>query len=64
MNAVEITHKGVVYKASFVVEDGLVTVHCPFYGEESTQLGGSPPQTIARFLLSSIIEKADADGLL
>jgi len=45
------------HSAPYSVERGIVTVRHPLYGSRSTQVGGSPPETIARMLLREIVSK-------
>jgi hypothetical protein len=40
-------------KGEYEVSDGCVTVRC-VYGEKTTQVGGSPPETLARMMLGEM----------
>ena len=42
---------------TYVVEQELVTVSHPEYGKKTTQVGGSPPESIARMMARELISK-------
>jgi len=46
---------GKTYNASYYVLQGIITV-VSAWGDKSTQVGDSPPEVIARFLLRELIE--------
>jgi hypothetical protein len=46
---------GVQHGGWYEVERDLVKVHSP-YGSKSTQIGGSPPDILARMILRELIE--------
>jgi len=43
------------------VDEGIVTVRCEF-GTKSTQVGGSPPESIARLLLRELVGGGQLGG--
>ena len=51
---VTVTIDGVKYEGSYFIQNYLVHVLSPF-GAKATQLGGSPPEMIARMLLSELV---------
>ncbi|MEG3804950.1 hypothetical protein DBT46_003790, partial [Aerococcus mictus] len=59
----KIEHDGQFYRFTFEVKAGIVTV-IGALGRKSTQLGNTPPETIARMLAGEILREADRDGLL
>jgi hypothetical protein len=44
----------VTIKGRYAVENGLVTVECGL-GSNTTQVGGSPPQTLARLMINEMV---------
>jgi hypothetical protein len=42
---------------TYAVEQELVTVSHPEYGKKTTQVGGSPPESIARMMARELISK-------
>ncbi len=55
-----IQREGKIYNASHYVLQGIITV-VSAWGHKSTQVGDSPPEVTARFLLREIIESGDAE---
>ena len=57
---VSIEIEGRTYTGRYVVSGQgsgrTVTVSTPLYGSKTTQVGGSPPETIARMLLRELIQ--------
>ena len=47
---------GVTYTGSFEVRDGMVHVSSA-YGSDSTQVSGTPADTVARIVLSELVSK-------
>jgi hypothetical protein len=58
-NSIEIQIDGRAVKGSYYVERGMVTVTTA-YGQETTQLGGSPADSIARQVLRDLVKKGKA----
>ncbi len=50
-----IKREGKTHNAFYYVLQGIITV-VSAWGDKSTQVGGSPPEVIARFLLRELIE--------
>jgi len=55
--------EGNAYNASYFIQSKMVTLECK-YGTKSTQLGTSPPQTLARLLFGEALRDAKARGEL
>lgn len=55
--------EGQTYTASYFVQSKVVTVESA-YGNNSTQVGGSPAQSMARILFGEILRGAKALGEL
>jgi hypothetical protein len=49
-----VTIQGVTYEGMYYVQGSTVTVQSSF-GKKATQLGGSPPEWIAKMLLSELV---------
>lgn len=47
---------GRMYQGTYTISGGMVHVLCD-QGRESTQIGGSPPATVARMLLRGLVNK-------
>ena len=47
-------HQGQTYRGSYQVTGKLLTV-VRAYGTKSTQVGGSPPETLAKMLLGELV---------
>ena len=60
---VEIERDGVRISGQCSVERGALTVTHVMYGSETTQVGNTPPEALARLLLGEIVTKAKAKGL-
>lgn len=58
---ITVNHNGKDYSATYRIEKGVITVRT-VYGSKSTQLGSSPPESLARMLLSEMIQSGDADA--
>lgn len=53
---VSIELNGKTYDGSYSVSGGMITVSGP-YGSRRTQVGGSPPDMLARMLLAEIVHQ-------
>lgn len=53
---VTIERGGITYRGRYTVSGGIVTVTTLDYGHKATQVGGSPPLTIARILLRELVD--------
>jgi hypothetical protein len=51
---VTVTIKGVAHHGTYYVSGSMVHVQSTF-GTKETQVGGSPPETIAKLLLSELV---------
>lgn len=56
-NEVAINGRGRIYKGTYAVSKGLVTVYYGEEGYESTQLGGMQEDSVAKLLLQSLVYK-------
>ncbi len=54
---VAVTIDGRRYAGSYYIERGMVTVETFDYGRKTTQVGGSPPATIAQKLLRELVSE-------
>lgn len=54
---------GQTYKVAYSVDRGLITVWAAA-NSKSTQIGGSPPEGIARIIGKELLEDAKSKGLL
>ncbi|MGG2019002.1 hypothetical protein AB1J88_03060 [Pseudomonas sp. S8] len=59
----EVEFQGKTYKASYSVDKRMVTVWAATLSK-STQVGGSPPETIARIIAKELLMEAEQQGLL
>ena len=57
---IAIERGGKTYKGYYEVSKGIVTVTTPMYGSKSTQVGNSPPATLARIMLRELIDEDEA----
>ena len=53
------TRGGKTYIGRWILADGMVTVWVGVYGPHSTQLGGMPPEALARLLLNELVDGAE-----
>lgn len=62
---VTMTVEGKTYSGTYEVAGGVVTVRTA-YGSRSTQIGGSPPDVVAGWLLRELVEaeKGRKDSML
>ena len=56
---VTVTINGVPHNGTYFVQSSMVHVQS-MLGSKATQVGGSPPETIAKLLLSELVLKAKA----
>jgi hypothetical protein len=54
-----VTIQGVTYEGTYYVLGSTVTVQSSF-GKKATQLGGSPPEWMAKMLLSELVRASDS----
>lgn len=54
---VAVTINGTTHQGTYFVQSKIVHVQSSF-GNKTTQVGGSPPQAIARLLLSEMVRSA------
>jgi hypothetical protein len=54
-----VTIQGVTYEGTYYVQGSTVNVQSSF-GKKATQLGGSPPEWIAKMLLSELVRASDS----
>ncbi len=57
---VTVAHQGKTYMATWHVEKGVITVSTAS-GRKSTQLGDSPPESLARMMLREAINAGELD---
>jgi len=57
---VTVTIGGIEYRGTYYVQSSMVHVRSPL-GNKSTQVGGSPPETIAKLLLSELVRLPPKD---
>jgi len=55
-NLVTIIHRGRRHAGEWTVAGRLLTVALPGYGRKTTQLGASPPATLARIMLRELAD--------
>jgi hypothetical protein len=53
---VSIEYKGKTYNATYTVEKGIITVST-LYGKKATQVGGSPPESLARIMIRELVDE-------
>jgi hypothetical protein len=58
---ISIEFDGKTYAATYTVERDIVTVHTAF-DQKSTQVGGSPPETLAMTMLREMAQAARRRG--
>ncbi len=63
VSTVSVEVDGKAYDGTYTVQSKVVTVES-IYGAGSTQVGGLPPQAVARLLLREIVVGAKARGEL
>jgi hypothetical protein len=51
---VSVTLNGVTHHGTYYLQGSRVHVQCP-YGQKATQIGGSPPEAIAKLLLGELV---------
>jgi hypothetical protein len=54
VKTVTVTIKGVTHHGTYFVQSSMVHVHSTL-GSKTTQVGGSPPETVAKLLLSELV---------
>ena len=57
---VTVTIDGVTHRGTYFVQSSMVRVQSAF-GNKATQVGGTPPETIAKMLLSELV-RTTPDG--
>ncbi|MDR4306559.1 hypothetical protein IHQ68_08010 [Chelatococcus sambhunathii] len=58
MADVSIEHDGREISGSYQVKDGLITVTADAGGSKTTQLGGTPVETLAKMLMRELAREA------
>ena len=53
---------GQTHIGRWMLADGMVTVWVGVYGPHSTQLGGMPPEILARVLLDELMDRTEDRG--
>ncbi len=61
---VSVEHNGKTYTGTWRTEKGLVTVTSFELGSQTTQIGGSPPESIARIMLGELVRGVEQRGKL
>jgi hypothetical protein len=62
MNEMAFTRGGKTFIGRWGVEDGLITVWLGLHGPHCTQLGGMPPEVLARVLLEELMGRTEAQA--
>jgi hypothetical protein len=57
VKTVTVTIDGVTHHGAYFVQSSMVNVRSTL-GSKTTQVGGSPPKTIAKLLLSELVREA------
>ncbi|MNG13164.1 hypothetical protein D3C84_968250 [compost metagenome] len=60
---VEVDFEGKTYSINYSVEKGLITVSTKLLSK-TTQVGGSPPEALARIMAGELLGEAKQKGLL
>ncbi len=62
MNEMAFTRGGKTHIGRWMLADGMVTVWVGIHGPHSTQLGGMPPEVLARVLLDELMDRTEDRG--
>ena len=61
---ISVDFEGKEYRGSYTIQSKMVKVYSAMYGSKATQIGGLPPEEVARMLLHSILTDAKRKKLL
>ena len=59
MHEMALTRDGKTHIGRWALADGMVTVWVGLHGPHSTQLGGMPPEVLARVLLDELMDRTE-----
>lgn len=62
-NTITVTEGHIDYVAEYTVKNGMITVTAA-HGHKTTQVGGSPPEALAKMLLRELIREGKASDYI